>query len=77
MDYPMSGQRRFRVNPRVIWQEGPEARTRNFRMRQGEIFDDYELATKRARLWTAAGRAIIGAGYTPGPVVAADQARVA
>jgi hypothetical protein len=46
-------------------------------MRQGDIFDDYEPATKRARLWMAADKEIIGSGYTPGPMPVADRAGVA
>jgi hypothetical protein len=76
VDYPMSGQQRFRVNPGVIRQERPEARTGAFMTRQGMILDDYELTTKRAPLWTGAGREIISPGYTPGPA-AVDQASVA
>jgi hypothetical protein len=73
----MSRQQRFRVNPGVIQQERPEARTGVFRTRQGMILDDYELTTKRASLWTGAGREIISLGYTPGPVAAADRTGVA
>jgi hypothetical protein len=65
------------VSPEAIRRERKMARTSSLEARLRRNFGDCELAPKRARLWTEAGREVVSPGYMSGPVAAADQSGIA